>query len=357
LNSKRPKRKRRLKRLLVCLAVLVVLVCLVALLYWAEQTLAPDVGFWSVLENTIIVLMGEYPDKPSSVLGRIAQLALLVFGTLMFGAVVGKMSSFFVTHALWKEKAMKSFKDHIVICNWNSKAPGIIRQLLDANQETPRDIVVVSTSQTDPKQEFAGKEGIYFIQDDPTHHAVLQKLNASSAKAIILLADKQSAEPDDKNALIALAIKHLEQSPGQEKDIHVVAELVNQERRRHLLEAGVDEVVSGRDYSSGIIAQSALFRNMSQVYQNLLTYSGDTNELYFIEPHHYPVSFLGLSFAELCQRVCQANANTAENPLLLLGVKRGNGKILLNPQKHSFTELLADDSLIVMAFHYVDQVR
>jgi voltage-gated potassium channel len=354
LNSKTPKQNRCIKLLLACLAVLLVLACLIGLLYWAERSLAPEMGFWGVLENAIIVLMGEYPDKPSSALGRVAQLVLLVFGTLMFGAIVGKISSFFVTHALWKEKAMKSFKDHLIICNWNPKAPGIIRQLLDANHESSRDIVVISASPTDPKQEFEGKEGIYFIQDDPTHHAILGKLNASEAKAVILLADEQSAEPDDKNALIALAIKHLERTPGKEKDIHVVAELVNHERHRHLLEAGVDEVVSGRDYSSGIIAQSALFQNMSKVYQNLLTYSGDTNELYFIEPNRYPQSFLGLSFAELCQQVCQRNA--AENPLLLLGVKRGNGKILLNPQKHSFTELLAEDSLIVMAFHFVDRI-
>ena len=136
----------------------------------------------------------------------------------------------------------------------------------------------------------------------------------------------------------------------------MIAELVNLDRRRHLQEAGVDEVVSARDYSSGIIAQSAIFRNMSVVYQQLLTYSDDSNEFYFIQPGNYPSELLGKRFPELGTWISDYSAKHPNNPILLLGVKRGDGTILLNPKPSHFDHLEEEDSLIVMAFRNIERI-
>jgi voltage-gated potassium channel len=354
--QKRIKRNSRLTLIAASIAIFLLLIGLITLLLWSEGALTSGEETWEVLENAIITLMGEYPDKPRTIAGRILQLLLLIFGTFAFGAIVGKTSSFFVTRALRQEKAVQQFNDHIIICNWNEKAPTIVRQLLEANQGYPRDIVVISASAIDDREEFDDQNYVHFIQADPTHHETLEKLQASQAKAVILLADEASEGPDEKNALIALAIKHLEQIPGQRKDIHVVGELVKLARRRHLREAGVDEVISARDYSSGIIAQSAVFKNMSVVYQQLLTYSDDTNEFYFIEPGKYPEQLQGKTFAELTQWMGQYSAAHADNPLLLVGIKSGQGEILLNPKQEHFDRLAATDSLIVMAFRNVERL-
>lgn len=335
---------------------LLFLFAIIGLLIWDEVIVVSERSSWEVLENVIITLMGEYPDKPTTVLGRILQLFLLVFGTLVFGTIVGKMSSVFVTRALAEEKLMKEFKNHVIICNWNDKAGGIIRQLIQGNNGNQMDIVVVSGSAIENSRNFKDRCDVYFIQDDPTHHDTLSSLQASQAKSIILLADEHTVSPDEKNALIALAVKHLEQIPGQKKDIHVVAELVNLNLRRHLLEAGVDEVISARDYSSGIIAQSAMFKNMSVVYQQLLTYSNDTNEFYFINPGNYPQHFLGKTFKELTRLVSNYEETHPDNPLILVGIKLGNGQILLNPKPNTFNKLARDDSLIVMAFYYITKI-
>lgn len=71
----------------------VFLLGLVALLLWSEGTFASREAAWESLENAIITLMGEYPDKPKTIVGRIIQLLLLVFSTFAFGAIVGKISS------------------------------------------------------------------------------------------------------------------------------------------------------------------------------------------------------------------------------------------------------------------------
>lgn len=341
---------------IVASVLVILLLGLITLLLWSEGTFASRDAVWDSLENAIITLMGEYPDKPKTIVGRVVQLLLLIFGTFAFGAIVGKISSFFVARALQQENAMKQFSDHIIVCNWNEKAPAILGQLLEANQEHPRDIVVISASIVEDQSDFEEQNHVHFIQADPTHHDTLARFQAPQAKSVILLADEASEGPDEKNALIALAVKHLEESPDRQKDIHVIGELVNLDRHRHLKEAGVDEVISARDYTAGIIAQSAVFKNMSVVYQQLLTYSDGSNEFYFIEPGCYPTHLQGKSFPELGEWVSEYSESHADNPVLLLGVKRGNGEMLLNPSKSQFERLAGDDSLIVMAFRQIQQL-
>lgn len=256
---------------LIAPAVALSLAGVVGLLVWQEGQGADGTAPEEVLENIVITLMGEYPDKPRSPVGRVLQLLLLISGTFIFGAISGKISSIFVTRALRSETSVSVFQNHIIICNWNDKAASIIDQLLEGNKDSPIDIVVMAASAvadfgadtrssavpsryTNPKV-FPNR--VHFVQDDPTHHATLERLCAPQAKAVILLADEDTEAPDEKNTLIALAIKHLERLPGHRTDIHVIAELVNLSRRRHLQEAGVDEVVSARDYSAGIMARQS----------------------------------------------------------------------------------------------------
>lgn len=183
----------RLTLILGILGTIVLLLGAVLLLAWSEGSTESAEEFWDVLENVVITLMGEYPDKPKTLLGRIIQLFLLVFGTLLFGTIIGKISSLFVTHALWNQQKMKKFKKHIIICNWNGKASSIIQQLLESNHGEPLDIVVVSASEVFAARDFHHFENVHFIQADPTHHVTLEDLQAFQAKAIILLADDESS--------------------------------------------------------------------------------------------------------------------------------------------------------------------
>ncbi|URR34741.1 NAD-binding protein [Thermosynechococcus sp. HN-54] len=348
--------QERLQRSLT-LGAIAILVLLIGAFLWSEEALQSPRQAWETLSNALITLVGEYPDRPRTLPGQVLQLLLLLFGTFAFGALIGKFSSYFVTQALAQTLPMKSFSNHIIVCNWNAKAPLVLRQLIEANRHHPRDIVLLCAEPIELDPEFQERADVFVVQGDPTHHGTLERLNAPKAKAIILLADADMEAPDEKNALIALAVKHLEKTPGQEQDIHVVAELVNSDRQRHLKEAGVDEVISSQDYSSGIIAQSALFRQMSEVYRQLLTYSDHTNEFYFIEPGHYPVTLYGLSFPALSTWVSEYSSQHPDNPLLLVGIRRQNQQVLLNPRPTDFQSLDPTDTLIVMAYHPVYDLR
>ncbi|MEA1911183.1 MAG: NAD-binding protein, partial [Spirochaetota bacterium] len=194
----------------------------------------------------------------------------------------------------------------------------------------------------------------HFIHADPSQHTTLENIQAHKAKSVILLTDPESADSDAKNALIALAIKHLETE--KKVDVYIISELENLDKKRHLMEAGVDEVICNLDFNIGIIAQSALFKNMSQVYQQLLSYSNETNEIYFIPPGKYPAEFIGKDFPALAIMINEKRVNFDDNPLILLGIKQGED-ILLNPSKANFSGLHLDDSLIIMAFQYISEIR
>jgi len=364
---------KKFKVVLISALPIAILIAAVFTFYEAEQGSHPGLGVWEVIEKLFIALMGEYPDQPDSVVARIVQLVLLAFSTVLVGAIIGKISALFVANSLNKDKKMNVFKDHIIICNWNEKAKGIISELLKADKLI--DIVVACSSVVEDGGLF-GEDRIIFKQCDPTHHDVLDKqLCAKQARCVILLADEEVSNPDDKNALIALAIKNLENDTTRETkielDIHVVAELTSLDRKRHMLEAGADEVISSVDYASGIIAQSAMHEKMSVVYDKLLSYSDDTNEVYFISGEHdtesgkkmsakYPGDFIGKSFPELVAMVNEIYASCS-SPVLLIGIKREKAekekdRVMLNPKKSVFETLQLGDDLIVMSFEKIEVI-
>jgi voltage-gated potassium channel len=96
--------------------------------YTQEKAVTPNITIIDILENTIVAMLGEYPDKPHSLTARGLQLVWFVCSVVIFGGVVGKISSIFVTYSLKQGNRMKESKSHIVICNWNQRAEEIIRQ-------------------------------------------------------------------------------------------------------------------------------------------------------------------------------------------------------------------------------------
>ena len=241
----------------------------------------------------------------------------------------------------------KEMDSHIVICNWHERGDRIVKELHSPLAAPEADILIVTDRKVD-ERELRGSpeyEKVFFIESDPTLHEVLKRARVHLASSVIILADDEFPDPDAKTALIALALAKLTRELP--KRPHVVAEVMSHRKVEHLLDAGIDECVCSHDYGLGIIAQSALYGKLSEVYQQLLTYSEETNEIYIVDDHHYPQSFWGKSFRELAR---QLNDHlNPENPSILLGVKRKE-KVLLNPREDEFDTFQAGDHLIVVAF-------
>ncbi len=331
--------------------LLVVLFCVaVVIIYQTEKQAKPDQTLFDSFTTVLVFFLGEYGDTPATMPGKILSIVLFILGVGVVAAIIGKFASLFVE--LKREVKMpKELEQHIVICNWNRRGDRIIREIHSPLASPQTEIVIISDSEMNEAElrQQAEYEKVFFVRSDPTLHEVLKRARAHLAKSVIILADPQHSDPDAKTALIGLAITKLESELPQKP--RIIAEVMNHHKIQHLLDAGVDEWVCSADYGLGIIAQSALFGKLSEVYQQLLTYSKETNEIYLVGSDKFPQEFVGKTFAELAEAF--NSKRVSHNPVILLGIKR-NDRIILNPRAQQFDQLKEDDSLIVMSFDQPD---
>lgn len=315
-----------------------------------EKKANPDLSFLDTLRNSLVFSLGEYGESPKTNVGTAISVLLFVFGIVVIAAIIGKVASIFVNLKM-EVKMPKELESHIVVCNWNDRADRIIKEIHSPLGRPETEIIVITETDMNEKELRLSPEyeKVYFIKSDPTLHDVLKRARAHLARGVIILADMECSDPDAKTVLIALAITKLERELLQKP--HIVAEVINHHKIQHLLDAGVDEWVCSADYGLGIIAQCALYGKLSEVYQQLLTYSKETNEIYLVDSNKYPQNFLGKSFKEV-SGILNDN-NNSENPAILLGVKRDD-RVILNPRAKEFDEFKKGDSLIVMSFDQPD---
>ena len=330
----------------VTAVVLIFFIGSIFILYRCEKPLSPDLTIFDSFRIALIFLFGEYGDTPKTELGRVISVILFLLGIVVVASLIGKIASVFVNLKMERRMPQK-LDQHIVICNWNVSGDRIIKEIHSALAAPETEIIVITEKNINEEELRSSPEyeRVFFIKSDPTMHDVLKRGRAHLAKSVIILADRDCSDPDAKTALIALAISKLEKELTEKP--HIIAEVLNHRKINHLVDAGVDEWVCSTDYGLGIISQSALYGKLSEVYQQLLTYSRETNEIYLVPAEKYPPDFLGKSFPELAEILNQQRQ--LPNPIILLGIKRDE-QIILNPHENEFDRLKSVDSLIVMAF-------
>ena len=238
--------------------------------------------------------------------------------------------------------------EHVIICNWNERGEAVIGQLHAGIVKDKRPVIVVSEHTDDidfqEKEEFAHFEDVYQIKGDPTNEAVLKKANVQDAFSIIVLADpNQGNLCDAKSILICMAINDVCKQLNRNRP-NTVVEVIDHKNVPHLRRSGADEIVSPGEFGLKLLAQAALSHGLSQVYDNLLTVSAETNEVY-LKP--VPPGFIGKTFGELAE--VMARERDPRNPVVLVGVKSG-GKILVNPKKRDFETFSDKDEIVVISF-------
>lgn len=326
-------------------------------------------AFWSTI---VYVLSGIEEREPGTVMGRGFSILLLLANISLMGLIVGEFAATLIRK---KEAKMPSrTKGSIIICNWNARGDRVVKELHGARKPPPN-IVVLTDSEVVEETLRSNHyyDTVTFVRRDPQLHCTLTEARVYDAESIVILADEDSHDPDAISALIALAISSICKKKGISKKTgkgpHIVAEAVNHRKKPHLKDAGVDEVICPADYGLGVLAQSAVNYNLSDVYDRLLTYSKDTNEIYILDrkkPEHakrFPEAVLGKTFAEAAQIL--STQRDSENPSILIGLKvRREGQddqIIMNPRDEhpadpakSVNRIGENDALFILAFHEPD---
>jgi len=215
-------------------------------------------------------------------------------------------------------------RDHVIICNWSSKADIIVRQLHDESVHHKSPIIVITDNpETIPKTTDRAYRGLLMISGDPANKEILKRADVKHAKTVIVLADEEDPEnSDSKSILIVLAVESIN------PNVHIIVELMKSNSEMFFQYTHVDEIVCLEQLAEKLLAQSALTPGLSQVYMDLLTQSADTNEIY---QEQVPSTLIGVSYRQAEETIIKID----EKDIILIGFstiveKIVNGTVAVN---------------------------
>ncbi|MEG0780551.1 MAG: NAD-binding protein [Oscillospiraceae bacterium] len=226
-------------------------------------------------------------------------------------------------------------QNHTVLIGFNENTFSIIGELVIANENAKKPIIVVLGEAEKADMETAIAQRIVDLKNtevicrsgDASDLSALSRCSVETARSIII------NSPDDSQVIKSiLAVTHLLQQ-SEERDVHITAS-VNELRNVEVAKIageGLVEVIYFKSAISQIIANTCHQPGLSEVYTELFDFDGD--EIY-IEPS---VGLWGKTFGE--------SANLLESSILM-GLKK-DGQPLLNPPAD--TRIEEGDSLIVLA--------
>ena len=326
--------------------------------YYFEHNINEDFDtLYKAIWATMIYLFSGFDIDPITPGGKVSAFLLLIGGIGILGTVVGNLASIFMKEGV--EKMPKSVKRHIAICNWSKRGEKIIEELHHPSAEPDTEIIILTdgeVNERDLREKSKRYANVYFIKGRPTSYDTLKSARIHQAKSVIILSDTNDVEPDPKTILSCLAIRQLSKDLKNNHQPHIIAELMDRTNRKMALDAGANEIVSAGFYRTGIMLQSALYHNLSDIFHELLIYEKDSSSIFIIEKNQFADIFIGKTFqkvSEIISKNCSDN-----NPVILIGVRRiidNKPTIILNPllngdsKNGKFDVFNTEDSMVVIA--------
>ena len=196
------------------------------------------------------------------------------------------------------------YRDHIVVCGWNSTARELIAEL--GTDEYTTKVVVIHDAEKNP----AGS-GVYFVSGDITDADDLRRAGIEEAMAAIICPADASNDADMRSILCVMAIEAI--AP----QVRTVVEVNNPGHVDHFHRANVDEIVVTSRIASRLLARSSLYPGLAEIVTDIVS-GGKGSELYRVA---IPDECVGLSLDELSARL------RGEHSATLLGVNRDGDRL------------------------------
>jgi voltage-gated potassium channel len=275
---------------------------------------------WAV---TTVIGSGDasYVTSPG---GFIMGWLLAFFGVALVATMTGAVVGFVIDFLLKEGQGMgaSGFRDHIVVCGWNTTARDLIEELRTDEYQTK--VVVLHDSERNP----AG-DAVYFVRGDITSEDDLRRAGIAEAGSAIVFPANASNEADMRSILCVMAIESV--APG----VRTVVEANNPAHVDHFRRAKADEVLVTSRLASRLLARSALYPGLSELVTDLVS-GGAGSELYRIA---IPEEMCGLSVDDFSARL------RADHNATLLAVSR-RGHVSTNPAT-DFKMQPGDDAVVV----------
>ena len=276
--------------------------------------------YWAI---TTVIGSGDasYVTSPG---GFVVGWVLAFFGVAVVAAMTGAVVGFFIDMLLKEGQGMGAagYRDHIVVCGWNTTARELIQEL--KGDEFTTKVVLLHDSERNP-----GGDSVYFVRGDITSTDDLERTGIREASAAIVFPSDRSNEADMRSILAVMAIESI--APH----VRTVVEANNPAHVDHFRRADADEILVTSRLASRLLARSALYPGLSKLVTDIVS-GGEGSELYRVT---LPEDYVGLSIDELSTRL------RGEHHATLLAVTR-DGRSLTNPPT-DFTLQAGDDAVVV----------
>ena len=276
--------------------------------------------YWAI---TTVLGQGNssYVTSPG---GFVVAWLLVLFGVAIVGAITGAIVGFVIDFLLKEGQGMGAagFRDHIVVCGWNTTAREMISEL--KTDEYRAKVVLLHEAERSP----AG-DGVYYVRGDVTNEQDLRRAGIPEASAALVVPVDASNEADMRSILTTMAIESI--AP----DVRTVVEVNNPAHVDHLRHAHADEVLVTSRLASRLLARSALYPGLSELMTDIVS-GGTGSELYRVA---LPDDYCGLSVDDLSARL------RADHHATLLAISR-EGAAHVNPDA-DFRLEPGDDAVVV----------
>lgn len=272
---------------------------------------------------------------------RVVMLLVTLGGIFIVSTLIGILASG-ISSKLDELRKGHSFvieSNHTLILGWSEKIFPIISELIIANENQKRPVIVILAS----KDKVEMEDEIKIRLPDTKNTRVicrsgstidsndLEIVNPHEAKSIIILAE----ENGDPDISVIKSILALTNNPARQKEpYHIVAEISKHENREvaEMIGSGEVTLVHTEDLISRVIAQSCRQSGLSIVYTELLDFDGD--EIYFQKE----TGLTGKSFKD---------AVMSYEDSTVIGLNFKNGRIHVNPPME--TVLQDGDEIIAIS--------
>ena len=263
---------------------------------------------------------------------RLFMLITTVLGLVIISTLIGLVSNGILTklEVLRKGRSFVIESDHVLILGWSSKIFTIIPEIVEANENQKRGIIVIladmdKVMMEDEIKDKVGNTGNTHVicrTGNPIDVHDLKIANPFETKSIIIL-DKENENSDSQIIKTIVAIvtdpkREKLRGPADKRPYHITAEMEDKKNFDVAKMVGKNEVelILSDEIISKIMVQTSRQSGLSVVYQDLMDFDGD--EIYF----ESAPSLAGKTFRE----VLFSYEDSA-----IMGIQFADGTVSINP--------------------------
>ena len=273
---------------------------------------------------------------------RIVMFIVTLGGVFVVSTLIGVLSNGIEDQMdhLRKGRSRVLESNHTLILGWSAQIFTMLNELMTANENQSNARIVVLADQDKVEMEdeirerveVKGKTRIICRNGSPIDPNDLEIASPHTAKSIIVL-PPETSDPDIDVIKTVLAITN---NPNRRAEpYHIVTQIRNEKNMDVLKLVGTNDKVQAvltGDLIARVVAQTSRQSGLSVVYTELLDFGGD--EIYFKNE----TALARKTFGE---------ALLAYEDSSLMGIRKADGKILLNPLMDSVIE--GDDQIFAIS--------